>query len=208
MKSLLFINGCIREEESRTLVLARRFLDCLEGTYEISEVSGLSIPLDRTALNKRDHLASQKNWQDPVFNEARKFKEADVVVLAAPFWEGTFPAAVHAYLEQICVTGLTFGYDEDGRAVGYCKAERAVFFSTRGGIYSEGENKKDDHAEKFLTSIFEMLGIAATDTVTAEGLDIIGNDVDFLMDQASEQAKLLAESFLYLIAQSAPTRRV
>ena len=37
MKSILFVNGCIRGEESRTLLMARRFLDCLRGKYEITE---------------------------------------------------------------------------------------------------------------------------------------------------------------------------
>ena len=195
MKSILFVNGCIRGEESRTLLMARRFLDCLRGKYEITEVNGLCLPLDREALKKRDRLAAQGNWDDPVFDEARRFMQADAVVLAAPFWEGTFPAAVHAYIEQICVTGLTFGYREDGTAEGYGKAKRAIFFSTRGGIYSEGPNKKDDHAGKFLDSVFRMLGIQRTDVVTAEGLDIIGNDVGLIMDQAVREAELLAGTF-------------
>ena len=178
MKSILFVNGCIRGEESRTLLMARRFLDCLRGKYEITEVNGLCLPLDREALKKRDRLAAQGNWDDPVFDEAR-----------------TFPAAVHAYIEQICVTGLTFGYREDGTAEGYGKAKRAIFFSTRGGIYSEGPNKKDDHAGKFLDSVFRMLGIQRTDVVTADGLDIIGNDVGLIMDQAVREAELLAGTF-------------
>ena len=80
--------------------MARRFLDCLRGKYEITEVNGLCLPLDREALKKRDRLAAQGNWDDPVFDEARTFLEADIVVLAAPFWEGTFPAAVHASLDE------------------------------------------------------------------------------------------------------------
>lgn len=195
MKSILFVNGCIRGEESRTLRMARRFLDCLEGKYDITEVNGLCLPLDWEALKERNRLASEGKWDDPVFDQARTFKQADLVVFAAPFWEGTFPAAVHAYIEQICVTGLTFGYREDGMAEGYCRAERAVFFSTRGGIYSEGINKKDDHAEKFLGSVLRMLGIPSMETVTAEGLDIIGNDVGMIMEQAMKETEILAGSY-------------
>lgn len=86
--------------------------------YEITEVSGLCLPLDRAALEKRDRLASEGNRDAPVFDEARTFMQADAVVLTAPFWEGTFPAAVHAYIEQNCVTGLTVGYREGGTAKG------------------------------------------------------------------------------------------
>ncbi|MFR1770561.1 MULTISPECIES: hypothetical protein [Anaerostipes] len=40
-----------------------------------------------------------------------------------------------------------------------------------------------------------MLGIPKTDTVTAEGLDIIGNDVRLIMNQALREAELLAGTF-------------
>ena len=46
------------------------------------KVNGLCLPLDREALKKRDRLAAQGNWDDPVFDEARTFLEADIVVLA------------------------------------------------------------------------------------------------------------------------------
>ena len=45
MKSILFVNGCIRGEESRTLLLARRFLDCLRGKYEITVARKVVKPL-------------------------------------------------------------------------------------------------------------------------------------------------------------------
>lgn len=199
MKSILFVDSCIRGAQSRTLRLANAFLSAVMQKYpdcdlQTADLNQLGMaPLSRGTLDARNALTGQ--WDNPFFAAARQFMQAELVVFAAPFWEGTFPAAMHTYLEHVCVTGLTFGYNEEGQAVGQCKADRAVFFSTRGGIYSQGPNRADDHAQAFLGSILRMLGIAKLDTVTAEGLDIIGMDVEAIVRQAEQQARALAETF-------------
>lgn len=201
MASILFINGCVRGEKSRTLKLARKFIAELcakHPEYTVEEVdlnAARILPLFEDTLAVRDAATQAEDWENECFAPARQFKNADLVIFAAPFWEGTFPAAMHAYIEHICITGLTFGYSETGAPVGYCKASRAVFFSTRGGIYSQGPAKIDDHAEAFLGSVLHMLGIHKMDMITAEGLDIIGMDVDGIMREAEEKAVKLAEMF-------------
>ena len=114
-------------------------------------------------------------------------------MLAAPFWEGTFPAALHTYLEHICVTGLTFECTEQGYR-GLCKARQAVFVTTRGGIYEQGDAVRDDHAAPLLASMFRMLGIQTLHTVAAEGLDIQGFDAQGALDAACARAVALAQS--------------
>ena len=199
MKSVLFINGCVRGAQSRTFGLAQKFLEALRKKYpacalETVDLNALHLqPLREETLAERDKAAG--HWESPLFSLARQFKEAELVVFAAPFWEGTFPAALHTYIEHICVTGLTFGYTEEGAPEGYCRAERAVFFSTRGGIYSKGPAKKDDHAEAFLGSVLRMLGIYRLDTITAEGLDIVGMDIEAILREAEGQTEKLIKTF-------------
>ncbi len=201
MASVLFINGCVRGECSRTGFLAKKFISKLKENnpdYTVEELdlnAARIMPLFADTLALRNEAALSEDWDNACFEYARQLKNADVIVFAAPFWEGTFPSAMHAYLEHICVTGLTFKYGEHGAPIGLCKASRAVFFSTRGGIYSEGPAKADDHAEAFLSSILHMLGIHEIDTVMAEGLDIEGIDVEAIMAKAEKEAIKLAETF-------------
>ena len=199
MKSILFINGCVRGAQSRTLGLAQKFLGALQKKYpactlETVDLNALRLqPLLKDTLAERDGAAG--HWESPHFALARQFKEAGLVVFAAPFWEGTFPAALHTYIEHICVTGLTFGYTPEGAPEGYCRAQCAVFFSTRGGIYSQGPAKEDDHAEAFLGSVLRMLGVPRLDTVTAEGLDIVGMDAEAILSEAEKKTEELMRTF-------------
>ena len=48
-----------------------------------------------------------------MLRHARQFRDADIVVIAAPYYDLSFPSALKNYLEAICCVGLTFYYDEN-----------------------------------------------------------------------------------------------
>lgn len=197
MKRVLFVDACVREEESRTRELARAFLDAYEAAHpdDVVETAHLGAlrpqPLDRASLALRDGLFGQ--WDNPVFDMARQFRDADLLVIAAPFWNGTFPAALHAYFEQICVAGLTFLYEEN-RYKGFCRARECVFLTTRGGFYEaeQGVDGLSELAVPFLKSALTMMGVDRLTAVAAEGLDIEGQDAAALLATAQEKAVRLA----------------
>ena len=195
---LLFVDGCIRGAQSRTRVLAQAFLDTLtvlrpDCTVETADLNALRlVPLYGDTLAARDAAVSQQDWSNPWFAEAVRFQKADRIVIAAPFWEGTFPAALHTYIEHICAAGLTFRYGEHGEQIGLCQAARAAFFGTKGGIYSQGPAREDDFAARFLRTNLRMLGIPQLDVIEAEGLDIDGNDVAAILEEAAARARALA----------------
>ena len=195
---LLFVDGCIRGAQSRTRVLAQTFLDTLtvlrpDCTVETADLNALRlVPLYGDTLAARDAAVSQQDWSNPWFAEAVRFQKADRIVIAAPFWEGTFPAALHTYIEHICAAGLTFRYGEHGEQIGLCQASRAAFFGTKGGIYSQGPAREDDFAARFLRTNLRMLAIPQLDVIEAEGLDIDGNDVPAILEEAAARARALA----------------
>ena len=130
--AILFINACVREN-SRTQVLAKSIMRDMVG--EITEVN-LNLedisPLDRESLKRRDDLVYAGDYDDPMFRYARQFAEADEIVIAAPFWDLSFPAKLKIYLEQITVAGLTFKY-VNGVPEGLCKAKSLTYVTTSGG---------------------------------------------------------------------------
>ncbi len=195
MKTVLFIDGCVRGRQSRTRILADTFIRELSRIrddirIETADLNQLALqPLNEFTLREREDAS--KNFDAPVFDAAKQFKEADLLVIAAPFWEGTFPAALHTYMEHVCVTGLTFSVEETGYT-GLCRAEKAVFITTRGGIYESGPAVKDNHAPGFLSTVLTMLGVPELYVEAAEGLDIEGCDVEEKMRQAEEGLTALA----------------
>ena len=59
-----------------------------------------------------------------MFELARQFAAADQIVIAAPYWDLSFPAALKQYFEQINVLGITFAYTPEGVPKGLCRARK------------------------------------------------------------------------------------
>lgn len=174
----LFINACVREN-SRTLKIARKYLEKLGGAFDEVTLNAEKIaPLDSELLVKRDELITQEKWDDPMLKYARQFAEADEIVVAAPYWDLGFPALLKIYLEAITVTGITFHYI-DGIPHGLCKAKRLTYVTTSGGpIFADfGFSYVKTMAESFF-------GVGTVRCIKAENLDIIGADVDGIVNCA------------------------
>ena len=102
----LYINCCVREE-SRTDRLARAVLQKLGGDFtELKLYEEKPKLLDRETLNKRTALIEQGDYSDQMFDYAKQFAGADTIIIAAPYWDLSFPATLKTYIENIYVTGI------------------------------------------------------------------------------------------------------
>ncbi len=195
--SLLYIDACVRADASRTKYLADRFVSAYQAQHPNTAVTHLPLhaadlhPLDAGMLAQRDALLQSGNTSHPLLAYARQFSDADCIVLAAPFWDLSFPSVVRVYLEHICANRITFHYNEEGQTVGDCRASRLVYLTTRGGIFS-GPMAEWEQATPYLHMLCRMLGIPHMDCIAAEGLDIWGADVDKILADACTQAEQLA----------------
>jgi FMN-dependent NADH-azoreductase len=130
---------------------------------------------------RSDRIASA-DWGDPIFDLAHQLAAADEVVVGAPYWDLSFPAALKVYLERASVCGITFDYTERGECVGRCRAQALTYITTCGGAIGEA-----DYGYDYVCGIAHMFGIPRTHLVTAELLDVVGVDVDVQMDLARRQ---------------------
>lgn len=195
---LLFVDCCIsqRGEKSRTRALADAFLKAFRVAHPEAEIQTVSPeallalkPFDPEMLDERDALASVEAWDAPVFELARQFRGADGIVVAAPFWDLSFPAALRTYIEYISANGLSYHYEADG-CHGDCRAERLVYL-TSGGDF-ERENSM---GVLYWRQLAAMFGIGQFDYVFAGGLDIDPAKTPELLDGACGLAGKLAETF-------------
>jgi len=177
---ILLINACVRKD-SRTKRLADALLGKLNGEVEEIRTSEMDFPVaDEAFLQKRDDLIAKKKWDDPLFAPARQFAKADTVVVAAPYWDLSFPASLKQYFEQINVLGITFEYSPEGFPVPLCKAGKLYYVTTAGGSFVP-----EDYGFGYVKALAQgFYGIKDVELIKATGLDIYGADVEEIMNRA------------------------
>lgn len=180
----LFVNACMRGEESRTLQLCREYLAGKSDVVEVDLTSNTLAPFDAERVAYRVEHQQARDWDDPIFALSKQFASADEIVIGAPYWDLSFPAALKTYIEHISVCDITFQYTEDAQCVGKCKASSITYITSCGG-FVEGAN----FGYEYICGIAKMFGIPETRFVAAEGLDIMGIDVEAQMDVAREQLR-------------------
>ena len=193
MKTILFVNACPRGRQSRTLRLAETFLARLSaltpGVRVIRQdlpALGLA-PVDAERLEEKERLCDAKAWDAPMFSSAVSFQQADAVVIAAPYWDLSFPAILKIWVENMYVRNLTFRYEND-RAIGLCLGRAAVYITTSGSPIGQ-----HDWGAQYMRAVLQTLGIPAFSRISAEALDLDSSDVDAILCAAEENACREAE---------------
>ena len=193
MNSILFVDACMRGREvSRTWQLSESFLSACQARWPEAEIRRRDLtdsalpPLTAALAEERDRRF-QNQPQDPMFDPAWEMQKADLVVIAAPYWDLSFPSALKVYLEWASVLGITFHYTQEGAQEGLCRADQLVYITTAGGPL-EGQNFGFD----YVRGLGRMFGIPNAHCLSAQGLDIWGSDPQALLAKAREEALLLA----------------
>lgn len=194
METILFINACMRGRElSRTFALADVFLNEYQAQHDcqLQEVD-LAVrtvdALNAERLARRDDALLRKDWTAPELELALQFAAADTIVIAAPFWDLSFPAALKAYLENVSANNVTFAYGEDGKITGCCRAGKLIYITTRGGLFSSEAMQPYEMAVPYLKALGKFFGIPDFHCLYAEGLDLITQDAEAILTAAKEQA--------------------
>lgn len=182
MEKILFINACIRAQ-SRTLQLAKHLLTKLQGEVEEVNLEAEAIrPLTGESLAYRLNLLSEGKFEDPMLRYARQFREADIIVIAAPYYDLSFPSSLKVYLEAIACVGLTFYYDENEVSQTHCRAKKLYYVSSGGG-----ELKKQYGYEYVKALVQEFYHIPEVQGFFAEKLDLRDSDPAKIMHRAIEE---------------------
>ena len=180
---ILYVNTCVRRE-SRTAQLAGYLISRLGEQAEEFRPSEAGFPTaDESFIAKRDFLISSGSFDDALFEPARAFAAADTVIVAAPYWDLSFPAALKQYFEQINVLGVTFSYSPEGVPVGLCRAKRLFYVTTAGGMILS-----DDYGFGYVKALAEnFYHIPEIYQIKAEGLDLPDTDVEGELQRAKDE---------------------
>ena len=178
---ILHIDSTVRED-SRTRRLAERLVSRLsDDEIRVRHLEDEHLrPFDAKTLARRTRAIEAGRWNSPLLAKANEFAAADQIVVAAPFWDLSFPSLLKTYIEWISVLGVVFRYSDDGRPVGLCRAHRLFYVSTSGGP-AETDPFGFGYIEALAKSFW---GIPVVRRIAATGLDIVGADVEAILRTA------------------------
>jgi FMN-dependent NADH-azoreductase len=172
MKKLIFIDACMRAG-SRTRRIALPIIAELSKRYKVETVdltTNLYPIADNSTLEDRNHgIVPPKHAE-----LARRIAEADRIVIAAPFWDMSFPSALKVFFENISLFGITFD-SNDKECYGLCKAEKVMYITSRGMDISTGDAL--EQATPYIRALSHLWGWGELTVIAAQNMDYSSEDV-------------------------------
>ncbi len=183
---ILFIDACTRKN-SRTRELAEALLlGVAKDESAIERVNLYELDLcvvDEDIIRKRDKALSLGDFSDSYYDVAKQFAKADMIIIASPYWDLSFPAVLKLYIENISVNGITFEYDENGVPHGLCRAEKLYYVTTAGG-----EIGKYNFGYDYVKTVsMGLYGVKDATCIRAVGLDMATVDAEKVLENAKKE---------------------
>lgn len=177
---------------SRTKRIAQEIINNLSQRYEIETVclSDADYPVVHDCI-----LQERANGIVPQEHAALagRIAAADRVVIAAPFWDMSFPSALKVFFENMSLFGVTFDSD-DKRCYGLCKAEKVMYITTRGMNISTGDPL--EQATPYIRALSYLWGLGELHVVAAQNLDYSSpEDIENKVHEAITEGLRLCEEF-------------
>ena len=201
MSKVLYIKANIKPEgQSRTFKISDKFIEAYKQQNPEDEIITLDLYKENiNFLNGKDLEAvygpkNDNSKNHPVLKYAYEFAEADKYIISAPMWNLSTPSILNAYMDYVSAIGITFKYTERG-PVGLCNGKKAIHIVSRGGKFSKGPAATLEMGDRYLKSIFAFFGITDFTSIVAEGLDVIGQDVESIIEDKIKEAQVIAKSF-------------
>ena len=166
MKKLIFIDACMRAG-SRTRRIARPIIAELRKKYSVETVD-----LTKNIYPVADNYTLEDRNQGVVPAEhvdlAKRIAAADSIVIAAPFWDMSFPSALKVFFENMSLFGVTFDTNEK-ECYGLCKAEKVIYITSRGMNISTGDPL--EQATPYIKALSHLWGWGELTVVAAQNMD-------------------------------------
>ena len=190
MKKVFYVDACLRTG-SNTRKIADAIIAKLAERYEVETIRLLE---NAFPVVNNDILNDRANGivPDEYVEMAKKLADADRLVIAAPFWDMSFPSALKVFLENMSLFNVTFGSNEK-ECYGLCKAEKVLYITTRGMNINTGDAL--EQATPYIKAIGKLWGLGELHVISAQNMDYSTEE------QKAEKVRNAIEEGLQLIEE-------
>lgn len=178
--------------DSRTRRIAAAIIGKLDKTYNVETVD-----LTTNRYTAADNYTLEDRNQGIVPAEhaalAKRIAAADRIVIAAPFWDMSFPSALKVFFENMSLFGVTFD-SNDRECFGLCKAEKVMYITTRGMDISTGDTL--EQATPYIKALSHLWGWGELIVVSAQNMDYsTPEDIESKVSKAIEEGLEICRTF-------------
>ena len=192
MKKLVFIQACVRGADSRTLRIAEPVVETLSKRYTVTRFDLPDLQLaPLTPASYAERGAGQiPDW---ALTAARTIAETDRIVIAAPFWDMSFPAMLKVFIEHVSLFDVTFT-DNGQTCKGLCKAPDVLYITTRGMDIPTGDPR--EQATPYLKALGTLWNLGGLTTLAVQNMDYSTPDaIEAKIADAVSQGLSLAQNW-------------
>ena len=130
---------------------------------------------------------------DEIVATAKRLAAADRLVIAAPFWDMSYPAILKVFIENMSLFNITFR-DNGDHFEGMCRCEKVLYITTRGMDIHTGDPL--DGATPYIRAISALWCLGEVITVAASNLDYsTEQEIDIKIKAAVQEGLEICSSF-------------
>lgn len=184
MEKLVYIDACIRDDVSKTKKIATPIVEKLKTKYDVFTIAINDLKLD---IVQKELINKRLNGDIPsyVMNWANSIKNADRIVVAAPFWDMSIPSSLKVFIELCSILDVTFK-SNDKTCYGNCNSKKLLYITTRGMDISTRD--KLDQGTSYFEALSFLWGLGDVIVVSAQNMDYvdeetINNKIRFAIDE-------------------------
>ena len=151
----------MRDGESRTKKILKPIVAELGKRYEIETIvldGDDYLPVGRKMLAER----SSGYVPEQIVEQAKRIAAADRIVIAAPFWDMSYPAILKVFIENMSLFNGTY-------FEGLCRCQKLLYITTRGMNVATGDTL--DGATPYFKALSALWGLGEVITLAAANMD-------------------------------------
>ena len=175
---ILSVQSSARKDASVSRQLSQKLIDGFASsgaTVTVREADSAIEPVSSTwtqaAYKPEDQRTPEEKASLAQSDElVAELQRADVLVIGAPIYNFTVPAALKLWIDQVCRAGVTFRYTEDG-PVGLLENKKAYVVVASGG--TEVGSGVDFHTD-YMRHVLGFIGIHDVEFISADQLMMKG----------------------------------
>ncbi|WP_417730981.1 FMN-dependent NADH-azoreductase [Rosistilla oblonga] len=208
MSKLLYIESSPRKSRSKSIKVAKAFVDQYQASHPEDEVvtidlwqktlpefDGYTIDARYQVMNGPAHDANQAAAWKSVVDVIEEFKSADKYLFSLPMWNFGIPYKLKHYIDVIAQPGQTFSFSPDTGYSGLVTGKPVTVVYARGGAYGSDQAKGMDFQTSYMQMLLGFIGFTEIQSVVVEPTMAAADDLVKIEAAAVEKAQQLATTF-------------